>query len=793
MEEILRTKTLELRIWQKEAIDKLQKERLCKVTAFTGSGKSLAISGLTALKLSQDSEKKAIIAVPQKDISQSWIDNKINYNNNELFLKTTDLTKANKSKKKELLKFLKDHKTKGKAAVCTQQLLALSIEDLKNLKNVIFVLDEAHHSKSADDDGESNSIGSLLDELARESTNELILASATFFRGDKANILSADLERNLESYACGFDQTIQEFQYLKSVSANVNMYEESFEKSLSDYIKTFPERNAIIFIPSVSSCATSGKEQDLQYAINAIAGQNNPKVGTCEKTGFNFIKRNGKKVYFADLVSESNDRDGIKASIDNLKNTTSSRKKLHYIIALKMFKEGSDWRDCDDAHIISQRHSLTSFVQMAGRALRDAPGKKEARVIYHIPTDNKEDCCKEDINRFFGAFAHIMIFNTLTDDKIVIPARKSANEDGAERKEKKMSVVDVANELNINEQQLTDTITEVTAKLAVWDSDNPNTTEEEKIDKAKSLFKEQLEDYNPDDDHLYVLAKSLLKQNRKLSRLAEKPEDFDMDMCDEDRGLFDWISSKALDADFLSKVRDYFKSKEWLEPEEIKAFFAEYEITSLNQWETFRKNNPDLVQNVPFEPYRIYKNYSWNWFVGKEEVEYLKDEEIKQFFKDYKITNKTQWRQFRKDNPELVRNVPGIPHRTYKNYSWKWFVGKEDIVFLTAQETKQFLAEHEIKTKDEWLQFRKDNPELVKNVPGKPYQTYPEYTWNWFVGKEEVEFLKPEEIRSFFKEHGIKSRPQWRKFRKENNITNIPAVPPRVHHQYSWKWFVGKE
>ena len=573
----MRTSAKTLRTWQKEAIDRLHKERLCKVTAFTGSGKSLAISGLVALKLIQDPNKRAIIAVPQKDISQSWVGNEIAYNDDKIFLSTSNLTKDSKSKKEELKKFLNSKNTKGKAAVVTQQLLATSVEELQDLKDVIFVLDEAHHSKNAGEDGESNRIGSLLEELAREESNEIILASATFFRGDKANILTADLESKLESYSCGFDQTIKEYKYLKSVIATVNTYvENSFEESLSGYIEKFPERNGIIFIPPVGSTASAGKERDLQYAINAIAGTKNPKVETCAKTGFNFVVRNKKKVYFADLVSEHNDRGAINKSINNLKDTKGSRNKLHYIIALRMFTEGSDWRDCDDAHIISQRGSLTTFIQMAGRALRDAKDKQKANIIYHIPTDKKEDCCKDDFNRFFGCLTHVMIFNTFTDDKVVLTTRKDTTEDGKERKEKKMSVIDVANELDINEQELLETITEVTAKLAVWDADNPNTTEEEKIDKAKSLFKEQLEDHNPDDDHLYVLAKSLLKQSRKLSKLAEKPEDFDMDMCDEEYGLFDWISSKALDADFLSKVRDYFESREWLEPEEIRDFFAKH-------------------------------------------------------------------------------------------------------------------------------------------------------------------------------------------------------------------------
>jgi hypothetical protein len=136
-----------------------------------------------------------------------------------------------------------------------------------------------------------------------------------------------------------------------------------------------------------------------------------------------------------DLVNTTN-RDEQKNFINSGKLKTD-RTALDAIIAVGMFKEGTDWIYANRSIIVGTRSSLGEMIQMVGRLFRDVEGKEHVEVFHLLPfaLDQNSEHFKENLNDYIKTFLASLILEDIISpitidiprDKKLHPAEKTVS------------------------------------------------------------------------------------------------------------------------------------------------------------------------------------------------------------------------------------------------------------------------------------------------------------------------------------------------------------------------------
>jgi superfamily II DNA or RNA helicase len=522
---------IRLRKWQKKCFYKLKDESHSIINTPTGCGKSIAIKSIVWKKLRNNPKLKSIIVVPQAFVSKGFLGKK-NPDGSSIpnFILLPDGERMewspfhdlavgyDESSINGLIDFLKDrNKNKNinsKILVCCSQTFVLAFEKIskmnsternKLIRDLLVVIDEAHHVKIMEETEEDiaihNALGAQVKNLYHSSNrgNQIILVTATFFRGDRCQLLSQEMKPSFVRFDLPWDKWLPQMQHLKSFTYDyvfdrtIDNYDESMDKSITHLFQQNLKK-LVVYIPQRNSFfaqkGKEGKNNEVDRIIKIIAEKLDAVVEGKTKDGIIQLKlADGTHYRILDLVGEEL-RDAKKKFFSGYsgEDINANRDAIDCIIALNMFGEGADWEHANGMIIVGQKDSLTDLVQRVGRVLRDSEGKPTAKVMHILPfnlNEDPDDSLGDSLNNRFKALALAMLMMDVMNPELVLPkgTREKSNE-----KNDRVKNQSILSQLPLDENELKSFNEDVTREMLTLASNQ----QERDGNYSCSLIKEQM-------------------------------------------------------------------------------------------------------------------------------------------------------------------------------------------------------------------------------------------------------------------------------------------------------------
>lgn len=476
------------RLWQSECFDLIAPSNLISIiNAPTGCGKSTILSMLAYHRTTKSKNKKTIIAVPQTVIGKGFNTKVFMLPDGEIVNWSVGVDLCTKAKNtiNQFTNFIKEDIFYSeeypfeRILVCTHATLvaafqSLSPEDrLKYWNNLLICIDETHHLQMheiSDEVYNMNSLGQVVD-YSYKNNNEIILVSATMFRGDQKGLVSDEILNDATTYNLPFDRYMEEMKFLKSFSydfvVDTNDYTEDIYKCVNNlFLDNF--KKLFIYIPHPASYMSTGnKIQEIQNILEQLKlNLNGDKITLNEKTGiYHITNSKGLDYKVCDLVDESLNIRAKKFLNSNIIN--KDRDSLDCIIALNQAKEGFDWEYADGMIVVGQRNSLTDVIQMVGRLLRDKQGKEKVKVLHMLPFSPNQPTAPDLDNSLNDFFKAISISLLMEDVFVPSPIKINDDSDSKDRSSdgKSSFSSNIFDELGLDENQRLDLFNEAQKSL----------------------------------------------------------------------------------------------------------------------------------------------------------------------------------------------------------------------------------------------------------------------------------------------------------------------------------------
>lgn len=438
------------RRWQAECFETIAPNTpIALINAPTGSGKSTMLSMLAYQRTVSDVKKKTIIAVPQTVIGKGFNTKVFKLPDGQVidWSVGVDLCTNANDTVEQFTNFVKEDIFYSEAypferiLVCTHATLvaafqSLSQEDKQTYwNNLLICIDETHHLQMheiADEVYNMNSLGQVVDYSFRNK-NEIILVSATMFRGDQKGLVSDELLKDAVKYNLPFDKYMEEMKHLKSFSydfiIDTNEYTTDISKCINNLFLD-DLKKLFIYIPHPKSYMSSGnKIREIQDILEQLKNNlNGDNITLNENTGIYHITNIlGLDYKVCDLVDENLSKRSIRFVNNEIIN--KDRNALDCVIALNRAKEGFDWEHANGMIVVGQRNSLTDVIQMVGRLLRDKQGKEKVKALHMLPFSPNQPTAPNldnSLNDFFKAIA----ISLLMED-VFAPTPLQTNDDSA--------------------------------------------------------------------------------------------------------------------------------------------------------------------------------------------------------------------------------------------------------------------------------------------------------------------------------------------------------------------------
>ncbi|MGE6210574.1 DEAD/DEAH box helicase [Comamonas aquatica] len=415
-----------MRAMQARAYDERGSQYLL-VKAPPASGKSRALMFIALDKLTNQSVRKAIVAVPERSIGSSFRSTPLSQDGffaDWVVDPEWNLTSAGGAQKtKAFAEFMQDQ---AKILVCTHATLRFAFEQLgaQAFDNCLLAIDEFHHA-SAD---EESRLGELVRSLVERDKAHIVAMTGSYFRGDAAPVLRPEDEARFNRVTYTYYEQLNGYKDLKTLGIGYHFYRGRYIDAINEVLD--PTKKTIIHIPSVRSAEATneGKYGEVDRILDHL-GQ---VLGRDAATGFYRIGRpDGAQLIVADLVDDSSEREQVMASLREIK----GRDDVDIIIALGMAKEGFDWIWCEHALTVGYRGSLTEIIQIIGRATRDAPGKSHAQFTNLIAEpDAAEERVADAVNNMLKAIACSLLMEQVLAPNFKFRAKDDSDEiDGSRR------------------------------------------------------------------------------------------------------------------------------------------------------------------------------------------------------------------------------------------------------------------------------------------------------------------------------------------------------------------------
>jgi len=411
---------LVLRYWQNGTYHYMKDSWYNTIVAPTGSGKTVAIETLIWNFLKTNSGYKTIITVPQNSIGLGYGNNKFIVGKEKVSITIPKRnfrihSLGNVERIKDFLKEeVDDEDINSRILVCTHASLVklckkLSPTKFKKLfKKCQLWVDESHHIRTTivENDYEFNRLSEVIHSFIQNDYSVGIV-TATFFRGDGHGFLKEEYKKKFLSYRHTYEDYFNyDCKTLKGVKLHIALYENNIYEAVYDIYKK-NQVPTIIYLPYVNStmCGRDCKATRVKK-LTKILKTINKDIKIVDLVNPKTQKENSK------YINEQN-----KIAKKFLSGESKEKPVIDVIIALNIFKEGSDYLPLENVIIMGKHNSTVEVMQRTGRSLRDYTGKKEANVYAILPgysrkiTNEKE--VQNIINENFKFFNLVMTLNDI--------------------------------------------------------------------------------------------------------------------------------------------------------------------------------------------------------------------------------------------------------------------------------------------------------------------------------------------------------------------------------------------
>jgi hypothetical protein len=503
-----------LRGWQSDILELWKNSSLPNlfINCPTGSGKSKAALAIITNDY-KNSDKLVIISAPQKVIGKgflkttgtpqkilghAWTMNPAN-NLCEGDYKNDDGNIA------QLKRFIKNPRLADlneRILICCHATLSILFdtltEDEKNtlIENIVLCVDESHHSLSQEETG--NGLGKVVNYFLQNQSKqlELIMMTATPFRGDKGSLIPTKYLDTFERYDLDYGRHFEEncasleFTY----NAVLHQYGDSYGVVIEQLLNKYLDRDdkVLIQIPPSNRSISNGKFNDLQMIYDAIGPDQ--KV---DDHGIVNISKDGKIIRIVDLVSEK-DRE---SRLDYLSDNPNS---VDIVVGISMIKEGFDWPPANAGILIGSQGSLNAQIQLMGRMFRAYENKgrdngmKPVDICQIFPyIDHEkldEDAVREQINTFmkvvYAALAMELVINPIHID---LPLKNDGDVVSKPRTSVKEFLLD-----NLTDTQYTELVESIVDDYRDWKANNQD---EDNTGKLEEIVSERLTELGITENH----------------------------------------------------------------------------------------------------------------------------------------------------------------------------------------------------------------------------------------------------------------------------------------------------
>lgn len=857
---------LSMRGWQEKAFEELHNVPFMILNAPMGSGKSLMMCLLAAHKMRNDSSLRCIIAVPQTIVAPGFL-KKV-----KLLLPGGEKLEwapehnlcecgSNRSTSKRIINWLEaDHLSHNeRVLICTHAALVKAYgrmkeeEQLHLLQRLLVWVDEAHHVKNAGLSGSeertfgSNGLGEFVSILLKKEKLgvQIGLTTATFFRGDRHNLVTEDLVHRFKRFDLPYDEYLRSMKHLQSFSFSFLMCGQDYTKAFESFVRA--KKKDIIYIPHPTSRhATCHKLEGVKQIVDIYTSAHGGEIVDDNEVPF-LLAGGAHELKILDLVNERK-RDRKKEFLNG--SAIENRDALDVIITLGMFKEGANWIFADRCVIVGPRSSLVDSIQMIGRLLRDTEGKTHVEVIQLLPfsLDPYREDYLDNLNNYLKAiFAALILKDILKPIKIKAPLTRRDENPGKEN--------DLTRRSSLRDHIPEEYIGEIMAKASMLWANIGDQAEEilpegtSRYDLFQKKLLSMLEGY-PDIDPTKSkeigdqLWKAALSKPFMTRGLDVETIDFELlkrlDPLKD--GLFQGYFSGVCHAavtfeDFRKAVQVSYSFLEWRSFEEARSFVRALKLKSETEWRLYIDGKitrlSTLPQDIPRAPWVVYRDLGWiSWgdFLGTDIIaprlrEYRAYEGARIFARSLLLKRKDDWFLYVKGSfpelPPLPEDIPATPDKIYrrKKYGEKWngwgdFLGTSRVSnqekserYLSFHQAREFARQLHLNSYDAWKKYLKGEfphlPSLSSDIPRKPDQVYQDSGWiSWqdFLGSSSKydstkQFREYEEARKFVHSLGLKSQKEWHGYcagkRKDlpEKPGDIPTNPQKSYKNQGWRGY----
>jgi superfamily II DNA or RNA helicase len=288
------------------------------------------------------------------------------------------------------------------------------------------------------------------------------------------------------------------------------------------------------------------------------------------------------------------------------------------------------------------------------------------------------------------------------------------------------------------------------------------------------------------------------KNQKEASKEKETSEQFNFEV------LSDYIDESTLSEQLQIRLWNKLARFNWLPFEEARLIVRDLGLSSFTQWREFSKSIK-RPSDIPANPNGVYKNEGWNnwgdWLgtdaIATKYIEFVSFKEARKYARNLNLETVEEWYSLKSKRPN---DIPSSPQRTYENKGWNgWgdFLAIEnyrvnDIEWLPYEIARKTIRKLGLKNINDWYEYSRST-DLDKRIPRAPAVAYKNDGWkgigDW-IGTDKIadqfkKYLSFEDARKFMKAHKIYSLKEWRLYREENKIENIPY---KLSRTYSDNW-----
>jgi superfamily II DNA or RNA helicase len=801
-----------LRSWQVRCFAELTGHRNFILNAPMAAGKTFELCAIAAERLCKDSDLRVIIAAPQGIIVAGFRDNKIEMPDGTRVHWEVDPERDLCDEKSQrntasLLSFLAGPactNAMDRVILCTHATLVRAFgKDPAAFKNVLIIIDEAHHVQHGTSEDRQveiyNKLGGLVKySLQHRDVIQLGLATATFFRGDRTPIIPDGAE--FARFDLAYDEYLETCRFLRGFSYDFVISGGSFV----DPIKNLFDRKigkTIVYIPAVNSSSSLGtKGEDVNAVLKAIAGTETPILADTDQPIMR-VKRGEKWINVVNLVDEEFRAKKAEAIIAAHRAPDSGH--IDVVIALGMLKEGANWQWADREIIIGQRGSLTELLQMVGRILRDVSGKANVEVFHLLPfrfdqTDKEQT--RQNLNDYLKAILLSMLLENVVSPAYLPAANDDPRQDGGRQR------INYLKEAFADEGQATAVLAEITSRV-VEAAANDSTSQGIRplADAFPAIVSEVLSARGVHEHHEQI-GRQLF---RMFSRRTVALEGLNVGRVDVDlirENPFGFLLQYASDACGIKTFGDLRLAsctRAFLPFDRARAFVHNLQLESAAEWRDYCGSG-EKPEDIPTNPHAVYEHEGWvgygDWLGTGRTRDFRSFPEARLFVRGLRLNSVAEWREYCASG-QKPPDIPSAPERAYEGAGWAsfpdWLGAGHARRHRGFLEARGFVHALGLKSRCDWEGYCKSGNKPA-DIPSQPDVVYRGDGWNGYgdwlgTGKmnvKQVAWRPFQEAREFVRGLGLNGQLEWVDYCKSGNKPpDIPTNPNVVYREAGWSCY----